>query len=250
MCNAFSGIIKKNGKVIWKFGVDSHEELITSAGLRDDTDEPNLLTFARFEITPDNKNYLNPDKWTFRVDQTIRPTWLNEGYEIFCWAEFRKWKKKLNRILVRKLTVNPLSALPPKKITKHHLELLKEWASVWASVGASVWASVRASVGASVWASVRDSVGDSVWASVRDSVRDSVWASVRDSVRDSVWAYAGSLFRRPRKAWAYAENIKRKGYPFQSCVDLWELGLVPSFDGEVWRLHGGKDAKVLWEGKL
>ena len=73
---------------------------------------------------------------------------------------------------------------------------IKQWASVWASVRASVWDSVwdnvRTSVWASVWDSVRASVWDSVWASVWDSVRASVWASVRtsvwDSVRTSVWA--------------------------------------------------------------
>jgi hypothetical protein len=73
---------------------------------------------------------------------------------------------------------------------------------------------------------------------------------VGDSVRDSVGAYTGSFFRLPRKSWQHTENIKTKGYPFQPCVGLWELGLVPSFDGLTWRLHGGKDAKVLWEGKL
>jgi len=30
-------------------------------------------------------------------------------------------------------------------------------------------------------------------------------------------------------------------------VQLWELGLVPSFDGKVWRLHGGEKAAVLFE---
>jgi len=39
-------------------------------------------------------------------------------------------------------------------------------------------------------------------------------------------------------------------YPFQPVVDLWGQGLVPSFDGKTWRLHGGKKAKVLWEGEI
>jgi hypothetical protein len=36
-------------------------------------------------------------------------------------------------------------------------------------------------------------------------------------------------------------------YPFAPCVQLWELGLVSSFDGKTWRLHGGEKAKVLFE---
>jgi hypothetical protein len=106
---------------------------------------------------------------------------------------------------------------------------------VWDSVGDSVWDSV----GDSVWASV----GDSVW----DSVEDSVWDSVGDSVKASVWAYTGSFFILPRSAWKYTENIETEEYPFQCLVSLWDQGLVPSFDGKTWRLHGGKDAKILFE---
>ena len=73
------------------------------------------------------------------------------------------------------------------------------------------------------WASVRDSAGDSV----RDSVRASVWDSVR--------AYSSGYF-----------NIKYS-HDFSANNKLWESGLVPSFDGTTWRLHSGKDAKVVYE---
>jgi hypothetical protein len=62
-----------------------------------------------------------------------------------------------------------------------------------------------------------------------------------------VRAYTGSFFLLPREAWKYTEKVPGKGYPFQPCVDLWEQGLVPSFDGKTWRLHGGKDARILYE---
>jgi hypothetical protein len=62
-----------------------------------------------------------------------------------------------------------------------------------------------------------------------------------------VGAYTGSLFGLPRKDWKYTSKIKTEGYPFQSAVTLWKMGLVPSFDGNIWRLHGGKDAKVMFE---
>jgi hypothetical protein len=28
---------------------------------------------------------------------------------------------------------------------------------------------------------------------------------------------------------------------------LWESGFVPSFDGKTWRLHAGKNAKIVYE---
>jgi hypothetical protein len=118
-------------------------------------------------------------------------------------------------------------------------KLLQEWrksrVSVWASVGASVWDSV----GASVW----DYVWDYVRVSVVNSVRVSVWASDWDSVWYSVWAYISSLFTNIEH-WKYV-NHKEGVNPFQSCIDLWKGGYVPSFDGMTWRLHT-KDG-IVWE---
>jgi len=152
--------------------------------------------------------------------------------------------------------VNPL-LLPKTTVNDEDLELLKQWdsvgGSVWSSVGDSVgysvWSSVkdsvRSSVWDSVWSSVGDSVGYSVWSSVKDSVWDSVGYSVGYSVENSVGAYIGSLFPSIGK-WKY-KNHEHSQYPFQSAVNLWYRGLVPSFDGKIWRLHSGEKAEVVWE---
>jgi hypothetical protein len=155
--------------------------------------------------------------------------------------------------------VNPL-LLPKTTVNDEDLELLKQWDSVWdsvwnsvwSSVGESVWNSVRESVGYSVWSSVGESVWNSVWSSVGESVRNSVGGSVGESVRNSVWnsvrnsvwAYIGSLFPSIGK-WEY-KNHEHSQYPFQSAVNLWYRGLVPSFDGKIWRLHSGEKAEIVW----
>ena len=248
MCQAFSCIIEPSGKVTWKLGVDSHSELAKLAGLPDKV----LGEFTKIEITPRNRSYLTPDEWLFRVDQSPVPSWYDPLHDKEkCWFSHRQWLKQLDKLLIRKAVVNPLT-LPSEPLSEA-IPLLMEWASVGDSVGASVRDSVRASVGdsvrASVWASVGDSVRASVWDSVWDSVRASVRASVRDSVRDSVrasvwasvWAsvegYAGSFFRLPQ--W-------RKKYPYHSVVALYNLGMVPSFDGKLWRLHQGPQAKIVF----
>lgn len=74
---------------------------------------------------------------------------------------------------------------------------------------------------------------------------DSVWDSVWDSARASVYAYISSLFPNIKK-WKYIKH-KEGVNPFQSGIDLWHMGLVPSFDGNVWRLHKGKNAEVILE---
>jgi hypothetical protein len=59
----------------------------------------------------------------------------------------------------------------------------------------------------------------------------------------------GYIFRNCITNWHYTDH-KHGEYPFQPAVDLWNMGLIPSYDGKRWRLHGGKDAEVLWEEEL
>ena len=148
-------------------------------------------------------------------------------------------------LIVPQLVIKPIknSLLVERKHPEpsaEEISLLKRWDSVWASVGVSVWDSV----GDSVWDSVGASVWDSVEASVGASVCDSVWDSVGDSIGASVWAYTTSFFSLDE--WQLNGKIVSEN-PFQPAVDLWEAGLVPSFDGKVWRLHAGKDAQIVWE---
>jgi len=168
--------------------------------------------------------------------------------------------------------VNPIHPfkIKPPKIAYEHIKLLEKWASVrdlvWGAVSSSAWASVWDSiaenltwegsvwhsVGNLVWDTVRNSVGASVtylvmtevMASGRNLVKDVVW----DSIRASILAYVGSMFPNIKK-WKYIDH-KPGEYPFQSAVDLWKQGLVPSFNSKTWRLHGGEKAKILWEGEM
>jgi hypothetical protein len=266
MCKAFSCVIGRDKTVTWRFGTDSHEVLIEIAGYKDDTIDPEKIEFCRIEISPKNGSYLEPDEWVFKIDMDVTPAWWTLAHKRACEREHKKWIKELDKVLVRKPIVHPFQITPPEKITDEHIQLVREWASVrhsvmdsvmasvWGSVMGSVGHSVGASVGASVGDSVMDSVGHSVGDSVMDSVRHSVGASVMDSVMDSVrhsvGAYNGTFFLLKRSAWKYTGKINCEGYPFQPAVTLWELGLVPSFDGRTWRLHGGPDGRVLWEGVI
>jgi len=103
-----------------------------------------------------------------------------------------------------------------------------------------------------------------------DSIRQSDYALAGALVRRSVWlmfpqfgwklrtgnplidtfsafveAYIGSLFPCIEQ-WEHVLHKPGK-YPFQPAADLWRRGFVPTFDGEVWRLHSGEDAAVVYE---
>ncbi len=253
MCKAFSGLITKSGKVYWEMGLDSHDQLQAKLAKKDpelrDNKMPPDNTFARFEIVPENDNYFSPDKWVFQLDEEVKPSWWTDKLEKPCFAAKDRWLKKLYSLVKLdeiRHPINPLTDIPERKgVTKNDLAMLKEWDSVGDSVGGPVWDSV----GNSVW--------NSVWNLVWNSVGNLVWNSVRDSVRGSVWAYFGSLFIIDD--WKYIDwrknpfnRIGKGNYPYRSGEYLWRHGLVPSYDDQVqvWRLHTGPKAKVIWEGKV
>lgn len=248
MCQAFSGLITKSGKVYWKLGVDSHEQQLEMFAkedpeLRDDK-KPPKNTFARFEIVPKNGNYFSPDKWVFELDERIEPSWWTKSLEKPCFEAHRQWLEQLYSLVrldeVRHL-INSLTDIPErKKITKKDLEMLKEWSLVWELVRKSVM----------------ELVGESVWILVYKLVWNSGWELiVGESAERLLDAYIGSLFRV--HDWKHIDwrkkpfnKIGKGNYPFRSGEYLWRHGLVPSFDGTTWRLHTGPKAKVIWKGKL
>lgn len=150
--------------------------------------------------------------------------------------------------------LNPFS-LPKASPTHSDIDLLREWASMRTIVKDSVWESVKAIVWKGEWGSVRDSMWDNI---VRDIVWDgivgdnSVWGGVKegsvwDSGMASVWAYIGYLFAPVVADWKLVKH-HTIAYPFMASVELWQRGLVHSYDGSVWRLQSGEKAEIVWKG--
>ena len=165
---------------------------------------------AHFKLDEDRCNKYEYDPLTQNFEIDMQNAKKDDRRRAKKWVEGLDWKMIVEPLIVKSI-VNPFELPKVEKPTDEQVGLLKEWASVVASV----------------WASV----GDSVWASVRDSVR----ASVGDSVGDAVLANVGSFF-----------DIKYL-QDYSSAVKLWESGLVSSFDGETWRLHSGISADVVYE---
>ena len=196
------------------------------AHLDDDGADSHSHICAHFALDEDrcNKYEFNPLTKAFTIDQINSKRDDSEAAEK---CANRLDFKTIAEPLIVKPIVNPLELPKVEQVTDEQIG----WLKAWNSVRDSVRDSVRYSVWDSVWYSVGNSVGNSVWSSVWSSVGDSVWSSVRDSVR----AYFSSFF---------AINYE---YDFSSAVNLWNAGLVPSFDGETWRLHSSENADVVYE---
>jgi len=247
MCKFFSLDSDGNGKIMY-FDWELRKQVIDGKLNYEPDSHTSIADYFGYRSEKEdklNKYEYNPLTKEFNIDQ-LNTT--DDSVKIKKFCEELDFKTIIPQLIIKPI-INPFKDRNITEITEEDIELVKKWASVRALVGvsirSSVWASVRDSVGASVGASVRDSVWDSVGALVGDSVWDSVWDSVGDSVGDSVRAYISSFFTIAK--WEYIKHEKGVN-PYQPAIDLWEKGLVPSYDGKLWRLHG-KGGKILWTGK-
>ena len=219
MCKFFSFVTKGNRKYCMNW--EQRLELMKSNPICLEPDShTSICKFYDLDDDKVNKYEYNPLNQEFTVDQ------INIKDDR---ALAERWVKKLDfATIVKPLRLNKIIhpfEIEPPEINDSHLELLK----LWTSVRASVWTSVLASVRDSVWDSVQTSVWDSVWASV--------W--------DSLWAYISDFFEIDD--WKYIDH-KPGENPFNPCIELWKQGIVPSHDGQKWRLHTKNG--IAWEGDI
>jgi len=212
MCNFFSFVSNGKGKY---FYFDWAQRTDKNIKIDSFDSHSEICSHYRVDCDKVNKYEYNPLTKVFKIDQINLKKDDSEYAEL--WVSKIDFKTIVEPLIIKKI-INPFIDKRKLKVTEKDIALLKEWNSVWDSVRNSVGDSVRNSVWDSLWNSVGNSVGDSVWYSV--------W--------NSVWAYISSFFTTPHK------------YDVSSCIKLWESGLVPSFDGKVWRLHGYK-GKTIYE---
>jgi len=79
MCEFFSCIIDKKGKVYWDVYDDSHEYLITKFNLDANNDE--VDKYVRIEVNPADGNIFNHkiNNWSIKIDEQIIPSWYERN---------------------------------------------------------------------------------------------------------------------------------------------------------------------------
>ena len=185
-----------------------------------------------------NKYAYNPLTKKFTIEQ------INT---IDDWERAEIWVKELDfSKIVEPLIIKPIIhpfKIKAEKVTEEEIKLLQNWASVGIIIREGIWDSVWYSVWDNVRNIVGHSIGDSIWASIGNSIRHLIWGSVRQSIKDTIW------FNVSDSIWGYFSSFFKLSYhySYKSCIRLWEKGFVPSFDGEVWRLHAGEKARVVFK---
>ena len=236
MCKFMSLVSTGNGKPLY-FDAKIRKQIIAKKKVNgvsyEKTDShTSIADYFGYKAEKEDKlNKYEYDVWTKHLTIDQKNADVDDSKQIKDFCDNLDWTTIVPELKIKQI-VNPFKEIKTLEVTKEDIKLLKKWASVRDSVWDSVGASVSDSVGASVRASVRDSVWASVRDSVWDSVGDSVWASVSDSVWDSVWAYIATFV-----------DTKYK-YNLTPAQKLWERGLVASFDGTSWRIHGYQGKEI------
>ena len=245
MCSFFSLVSTGDGKALYFDG--KKRKKIREEGLDYEQDShSSISSYYGYQGEKEdilNKYEYNPFLGVFIINQKNNKTDDSGIIKEFC--EQLDFKTIVPELNIHPL-VDPFKDFSVTKVTKKDLELLKKWALVYPLIWDVVKNTICNSIGTSVWNSVRDSikesVEDSVWNIAMESVEDSSWDEIGDSVRAAARAYISSFFNLKR--WRYIKHKKGEN-PFQSCIDLWNRGIIPSFDGKNWRLHG-KDGKEIY----
>ena len=246
MCSFFSLVSAGDGKALY-FDAKKRKK-IRGEGLDYEQDSHSSISsyygYQREREDTLNKYEYNPFLGIFTINQ--KNNLIDDSGIIKEFCEQLDFKTIVPELNIHRV-INPFKFFSTTEVTEKDLELLKKWASVyvlvWDVVGNSIWNSVGTSVWNSARDSVKESVEDSVWNIVMESVEDSLWDEIGDSVRAAARAYISSFFNLKR--WRYIKH-KKGNNPFQCCIDLWNRGLIPCFDGESWKLLG-KDGKEIYK---
>ena len=101
MCNFLSGIVMRNGDLLWNPYTDSHEDLIALNNLRDTREG----AFVRVEFSPPSTEDLaKPATYKLKVDQDTRPAWFTP-------ARLDKAADKMRSIVKRMIVDRPVVGL-------------------------------------------------------------------------------------------------------------------------------------------
>ena len=208
MCNYFSCIATRKGKIIWDKNKTAHEELIKKAGLKDDKLEDR--DFVRLEMTPNKRGLFTQKKsdWNYKVDeQGTLPNWYVKNEEKIrkeIWKECQKSFKKYKTNL--------------KEVSDFILSLKK---IKWFSFSGKIDSDWHMNYGANI-AAARDAA--------RAAARDAAWAAAGDAARAAAGDAAGDAALYAQCLLVKNKIAKKHMKHAEKRMEVWKRGYGLRFD--------------------
>ena len=100
MCNFFSGILKKDGTILYSKTSDNHHAIMDDHKLKDEDDTKKWL---RFEIRQEENDKKNKDlkTWEIQIDSPTTPDWYLRNKSKYDEKMFEALKERLDKIISR-----------------------------------------------------------------------------------------------------------------------------------------------------
>jgi hypothetical protein len=141
--------------------------------------------------------------------------------------------------------INPL-LLPTPIITKTDIKNLNTWIDTYDSIDEDTFYDIQNLYPLQMtlaWAHVHKVVNLNVWMKISRSFDEKTHNNGISELYDSVLFAVYDAYYC-----SFVDEIMP--LDFSPLWYLWNRGLVPSFDGNNWNLHSGKDAKIVYRKKV
>jgi hypothetical protein len=192
MCNYWSCILTRDGRVLWSPETSSHEDIIRTNNLEDNKLKDR--DFVRLEIAPKIIWSKKKADWKFKVDEEkTLPKWYSDApkkWEALVW---REWRSAMKQTLW-KLNLDVIEEVVEEVKRIDYFDMHGEPDPDWNLTPAPSWAAARDAARAAAGAAARAAAGAAAGAAAWDAA----WAAARDAARDAAGAAAGAA------AWAAA----------------------------------------------
>jgi hypothetical protein len=173
------------------------------------------------------------------------------------WCEELDWKKIYPRLIIKDV-VNPFK-VEKRTPNEDDISNLKKWAKTRESllnplvdknvVYDANEKAIDHYINSSNKFHLVGNINTDEWFTVTSAITSNFshkeWSelsSIFDSFEDSLYDYTNVYA-------TYFFDFKFN-YDYSSFHNLWNKGLVPSYDGTKWRLHSGEKAEIVWEGEI
>ena len=209
MCNFWSCVLTREGKVLWDKDKTSHEDIIKKHRLKDDRLEDR--DFVRLEISPKDIRSKRKSDWVYKVDEEgTLPKWYSANpkhQEAIVWKE---WEIAMRQTLwkfdfsVVDEVVKEVKAIPYLKFNGKEK---KEW-----------HLSIRKDLG---------EARDAAWDAAKDAAKDAAWSAAWDAAKDAAGDAAGDarLYGMIKLCLKTGAKIGKKHIKHaEDRMDVWRAG--------------------------
>ena len=260
MCKFFSFLMDENEKMYYLNHEVRHDIMDKKLNLYPDS-HSSIAEYYKINEDKCNKYEFNPITGSLVLDKKNIP---GTKCAVIPKDELLFMVDQAVPELIIKPAINPFAdCVFDGKVTDNILQLLKSWKDINSmiceiderpesenKVADAVYCSVRDSVDGRMFAFIEGFVRLPIWNEIRTLIRnflnlsiyDDDWNQVNNSLWDIMYVYISSFFNLPKWVTGNGKSVSEgnNNNPFQAGIDLWEMGLIPCYDGKKWYLYSGK----------